>query len=340
MSKHQRIIWLGLWFGLTVAGTAHAGLPAPLEQAISQLKTSDATARQLLHNETESALKSGVSEQAITRLAELAARQNYSVAEVAGFVNRIVELKRTALPPELVLDKIQEGMAKRVPAPTILRVASLWSAALAQSGMDVAGMEKKGQTRIDPAQKTALVDAGATLQQVYGVHRALATLENYAEVHGHIERNADSMIAAARLTETLLLYGAPADQALALSGASLQAKYSAQQIQGLQRSVLNQLEHGRPVADIIAAQRNQFAGMAPGSPMPGATPGFNKGGAAPGGFPAAGAGNGGAQTGFGGPPGGGMSGGARPGGFVPGAPGGGFSGMSGRGMSGGGSMGH
>ncbi len=339
MSKRQRIIWLGLWCGLAVAGVAHAGLPAPLEQAISQLKTTDAMARQRLLNETESALKSGVSELAVSRLAELAVRQNYSVAEVADFVNRIVELKRNALPPELVLDKIQEGMAKRVPASAILHVASLWSAALAQSEGDVERMEKNSQTRIGPAQKTALVDAGATLQQVYGIHGALATLENYVEVRGHIERNTDSMIAAARLAETLLLYGAPPDQVFALSGASLQANYSAQQIQDMQRSVLNQLEHGRPVADIIVAQRNQFAGMAPASPMQGTAPGFNKG-VAPGGFPVTGSGYAGTQSGFGGPPGGGMSGGAKPGGFVPGGLGSGFSGMSGRGMPGGGSMGH
>ncbi|HET9113954.1 MAG TPA: hypothetical protein VFN66_08810, partial [Burkholderiales bacterium] len=208
----------------------------------------------------------------------------------------------------------------------ILPVAELWATALENSNARIQEMEKKGLTYAAATQRAALIDAGATLQQLYGAPRALAVLGDAAEVSGRIVRSAASLVAATQLAETLLLYGAKPDQALSLAAASVRANYDAGRILGLQRSVLTQLQHGQPVADIIAEQRGQFAGMQSLTHSPSTVSGPGKSGL-PGGFA--------------GPiPAGGMQGGGvRPNGFAPGAPGGGFAGMPGRGMMGGGTMG-
>ncbi|MHB1657381.1 MAG: hypothetical protein ACYCSZ_13560 [Burkholderiales bacterium] len=325
MSIHLRIIWLSFWFGLTVAAQAHAD-PASLNQEMARLNTAGAADRQLLSSDTDYALKSGVSQQDIYRLASLAAAQNYTARDVAGFVEKITALKRNGLPQGLVLEKILEGMAKHVPATRILPVAALWATALENSNARIQDMEKKGLTYTAATQRPALVDAGATLQQLYGAPQALTALGNAAENSGRMVRSAASLVAATQLAETLLLYGAKPDQALSLSAASLRANYDAGQILGLQRSLLEQLGHGQSLADIIAEQRGPFAAMQSLTHASSALPGLAKG-TMPGGFS--------------GPvsPAGLQGGGVRPGGFASGGPGGGFSGMPGRGPGGGGAMG-
>ncbi len=320
MRIYLRIIWLSFWLGLTVAVQAHAE-PAPLNQEMARLKTADAADRQLLSNDTDNALKSGVSQHDIYRLASLAVAQNYTARDVAGFVEKITALKRNGLPQGLVLGKILEGMAKHVPATSILPVAALWTTALENSNARIQDMEKKGLTYTAATQRPALVEAGATLQQLYGAPQALTALANAAENSGRMVRSAASLIAATQLAETLLLYGAKPDQALSLSAASLRANYDAGRILGLQRSLLEQLEHGQSLADIIAEQHGPLAAVQSFNHASSALPGLAKS-AMPGGFS--------------GPvsPGGQQGGGTRPGGFASGGPGGGFSGMPGRGMGG------
>ncbi|MHB1677121.1 MAG: hypothetical protein ACYCSS_06255 [Sulfuriferula sp.] len=336
MMGRGRIIWLSFWFALTMAGSVHAELSAPLDREISGLKVSNAAQRQVLVNEIESALQLGVSEQDLLRLAGLAVTRGYTAGDVDQFVQKITMLQRNKLPPGLVLDKTLEGMAKRVPAATILQVVSLWSSALEDSRVLLHNMEQKGLAYVSPSERTILINEGATLQQVYGARQVLPALGKFAEESGRIKRSAASIIAAAQLTETLLLYGTSPDQALSLSGSSLRADYSSQRIQSLQRSVLDQLRQGVAVTDIIAAQQRQF-GMPQNLPRPAFGTAGQSFGSSPNGPLTGGLGSGNTPNGFSpGMPGSGMPGSAgRPNNFSTGAPGSGFPGTAGRSMPGG-----
>ena len=337
--KHGQIIWLSLWLGLTMALPVHAEPATPLVQELAKLSGTNVAQRQALTSEVENALRLGVSEQDLSKLVNLAATRNYTASDVAQFVQKLAALQRNELPTTLVRDKILEGMAKRVPAAAILQVTANWSAALEEAKAVLRDMEQKGLSAT-PAERAMLINAGATLQQRYGARQALPTLAQSALESGRIKRSAASLTAAAELAETLLLNGANPDQALSLPGASLRADYSPQRIQGLQRSVLDQLRQGIALTDIIAVQQKQFGappsparppfdatGQAPGG-MPGGAPGGGFGGGAPGGgMPGSGS--------FGGAPGGGAPGGGMSGsGNFGGAPGGGFPGAP-TGMSGG-----
>ena len=315
------IIWLSLWLGLVATIPAHAELAAPLAQEIATLSGANVAQRQALTNEIGSALRLGVSEQDVSMLVKLATTRKYAASDVAQFVQKLAALQRSELPTALVRDKILEGMAKRVPTPAILQVTANWSAALAEAKTTLRGMEQKGLSAT-PAEQVALINMGAALQQRYGARQALPSLAQSALESGRIKPSAASLTAAAELTETLLLNGAKPEQALSLPDASLRAGYNPQRIQGLQRSVLDQLRQGIAITDIIAAQQKQF-----GAPQNPARPPFGVPGQTPGGFP-----NGAPGGGFpggapgGGTPGSGMSGGGNfggaPGSGFPSAPGG------------------
>ena len=306
--KYGRIIYLGLWLGLTLSTPAHAELAAPLAQEVTKLSGANATQRLALTNEINNALRRGISEQDVSKLVTLATTQNYTASDAAQFVSTLAELQFKELPTTLVRDKMLEGMAKRVPAQAILQVTSNWSTALGEAKTTLRNMEQKGLTA-SPAERTALVNIGATLQQRYGAPQALHTLAQAAQESGRIKRSAASISAAAELTETLLLSGAKPELAVSLPSASLRANLSPQRIQSLQRNVQDQLRQGIAITDIIAAQQKQF-----GAAQNPARPAFDT----PGGAPSGGFG--------GGTPGGGAPGGAPGGGFGGGSPGGGFGG--------------
>lgn len=305
-----RIICLSLWLGLAVIAPVHAELAAPLAQELAKLSSANAAQHQALTSEIEGALRLGVSEQDLSKLVNLAATRNYTASDAAQFVQKLAALQRNELPTALVRNKILEGMAKRVPTSAILQVTVNWSTALEEAKTVLRDMEQKGLSA-SPTERMALINMGATLQQRYGTRQALLTLAQSALESGRIKRSAASMTAAMELAETLLLNGAKPDQALSLPGASLRADYSPQRIQGLQRSVLDQLRQGIAVADIIAVQQKQF-----GIPQNPARPPFDVPGQTPGGVP--GGAFGGSAPGNG-MPGSGNFGGA-PGGGFPGAP--------------------
>ena len=269
--KHGRIICLGLWLAMTLVTPAHAEMAAPLAQEVARLSGANATQRQALTGEIDNALRLGVSEQDVSKLVSLAATQNYTASDVVQFVQKLTSLQLKELPNTLVRDKILEGMAKRVPAAAILQVASNWTTALGEAKTVLRDMEQKGLTA-SPAERTALINMGATLQQRYGAPQALHALSQAALESGRIKRSAASISAAAELTETLLLSGAKSDQAVSLPGASLRADFSPQRILGLQRSVLDQLRQGIAITDIIASQQKQFgAAQNPARPSRSAT---------------------------------------------------------------------
>ena len=340
MKRDTRIIVFGLWLGLAAVVPAYAELPPGLAQDSAKVSAATSAQRQILNNELETALRIGISEQDLSRLTSLAATRNYNASETAQFVQKLATLQRDALPLALVRDKLLEGMAKRVPAPAIVQVAANWSAVLEDAKTTLRELEQKGLNYAKPSERTALINASATLQQRYGAQQAFSSLAQAAQESGRIKRSAASIVAAAELTETLLLSGAKPDQALLLPSASLRANYSPQRIQGIQRTVLDQLRQGVAVADIINAQQKQFGGFSsqnpsgapsglPGGGIPGTGPGYQNGSMGSGTMPGSTPGSGGFGSGPGNnAPGGGPTGSPQNGG-VPGGFGGGASQMPG-----------
>lgn len=285
-----------LLLGILLATIVRAELPASLEQAAAQASGAPAQ-RQALGVNLDKALKAGVGEQDLQALMRLAAMHQYSAAAADAFVRQLAEASQDGLPVAPMRDKMLEGMAKKIPAETILAVTSQWRSALKEADAAVRVMEERGLGYGKAGEREALVSLGAGLRQRYGAKDVLAKLDASAAKGGKAAADAGRLIAAAHLAELLLLHKVALAQALELPMASLRAGNTSAQIQALQRNVLDQLRQGVAPADIISDTRRQFGGPADAPP---------------------------AFTNFGQPPSGGM--GSFPGGGVPGGMGGGFPG--------------
>lgn len=286
-----------LLFGILLATAVRAELPPLLEQTASRVSGAPAQ-RQALGINLEEALKAGVGEQDLQAVMRLAATHQYSAAGVDAFVRQLAAASRDGLPVAPMRDKMLEGMAKKIPAETILAVTSQWRSALREADAAVRAMEERGLGYGKVGERETLVGLGAGLRQRYGTKDVLVKLDASAAKGGKAAADAGRLIAAANLAELLLLHKAAPAQALELPMASLQAGYTSAQIQALQRHVLDQLRQGVAPADIISDMRRQFGGQAD---APFATPAFPN---------------------FGQPPGGGFPGGGAPGGMGGGFPGG------------------
>lgn len=305
-----------LLLGILLATAVRAELPASLAQAVSRVEGAPAQ-RQALGVNLEEALKAGVGEQDLQAVMRLAATHQYSAAGADAFVRQLAEASRDGLPIAPMRDKMLEGMAKKIPAETILGVTSQWRSALSEAAAVVKAMEERGLRYGKASEREALVSLGAGLRQRYGAKDVLVKLEASAAKGGKAAADAGRLVAAGNLTELLFLRNATPAQALELPMASLRAGYTAAQIQALQRSVLDRLRQGMAPADVISDMRRQFGGQAE---VPFAAPPFGGPGQPPGGsWP----GGGGGFPGGAGAPGGGFpSGGGAPGGMGGGFPGG------------------
>lgn len=361
MKAPIQTILLSICIGLTTASPTFAGLPAVIMPDIEQLAAASPTQRQNLIHVIERALSAGVPQQDVSKILSLAVSQRYTAADTAQFLQKLAYAQANDLPINLLRDKVLEGMAKKVPPMLIATAVTAWTGALESSSSGVQEMERKGLRFNNSAERIQLINQGAAFQQRYRATTALPALSNTLQEDGHIKGKADSLIAAAELTELFLLNNVGINQALSLPVLALETEQSPQRIRALQRAVADQLRQGISVGDIITSQRKLIqsqatsalreSGMGPGA-IPTGPPG-GPGGFPPGGFPGGISGSipggnpGGApSSGFpgstpGAPPGanpggfpGGMPGGSpsAPGGFpgsTPGAPPGGSSGFPG-----------
>ena len=309
-----------LALGLILATVAHAELPPSLGQANAQLVATPAD-RQSLAANLESALKTGVEEQDLRAVMRLAVRQQYPAPQTTTLVQKLAAIRDDGLPVALVRDKILEGMAKKVPSVTILKVVSEWQDALKITRSQVQVLETRGLKYTKGGTRDALVNLGASLHQRYEATEALPQLADSARIGGRREVGVENLIAAGNLAELFFLHNATPVQALELPRASLKAGFTPAQIQALQRGVVDQLRQGLALTDVVTTLRRQFGPTGQGGhPFPG--PGQPPGGGAPGGgipgggFPGGGAPGGGFPSG--GAPGSGFSGGGAPGGSIPG----------------------
>lgn len=293
-----------LLLGILFATAVRAELPASLSQAVSRVSGVPAQ-RQALGVNLEEALQAGVGEQDLKAVMRLATMHQYAAVDVDAFVRQLAEASRDGLPVAPMRDKMLEGMAKKIPAETILAVTSQWRSALREADVAVRAMEKRGLDFGKAGEREALVSLGAGLRQRYGAKDVLAKLDASAAKGGKAAADAGRLIAAANLTELLLLHRAAPAQALELPMSSLRAGYTSAQIQALQGNVLDQLRQGVAPADVISAMHSQFGtqvgapatapaftgpGQPPGGSWPGSGGGFPGGAGAPGGFSGGGGG--------------------------------------------------
>lgn len=270
-----------MYAAMAASPVAYAAPSQSTLAEIQRLSTQNQVQRQALAVEADMALTAGVDEKDVNAVLAMANDRNYAAEDAGQFIKKLADVHGAGLPVKLLRDKILEGMSKQVPAASVLKVADGWHQALTDSKSVVQGLEKKGLVYAKPQEKAELINEGAVLGRRFQSLNIVQELASAASKDGQGQYRAVNIIAAARLSEVMLMSGATAEQALALPGAGLKAGFNAARMQDMQRTALDQLRQGVSVPDVISGVRSQFMpGQQPGQ-FPGHSP-FNAPNQAPG----------------------------------------------------------
>lgn len=259
-------IALSMIYAAVVASpAAYAAPPQGVLAEIQSLSAQNQAQRQALMAETEKALVAGVDEKDINAVLAMASDRNYAAEDAGRFIKKLADAHDTGLPVKLLRDKILEGMSKQIPAANVMKVADSWHQALADSKSMVQGLERKGLTYLKPQEKAELINQGAVLGRRFQGLNIVQELASAASKGGPGQYRAANIIAAARLSEVMLMSGATPEQAIALPGAGLKAGFNTARMQEMQGAALNQLRQGVSIPDVISGLRAQFVpGQQPG----------------------------------------------------------------------------
>lgn len=250
---------------MAASAAAYAAPPQGVLAEIQSLSAQSQTQRQALTAETEKALAAGVDEKDVNAVLVMAGDRNYAAEDAGRFIKKLADVHGAGLPVKLLRDKILEGMSKQVPAANVIKVADSWHQALADSKNVVQGLEKKGLTYLKPQEKADLINQGAVLGRRFQGLNIVQELASAASKGGQGQYRAANIIAAAKVSEIMLMSGATPEQALALPGAGLKAGFNAARMQEMQGAALDQLRQGISVPDVISSLRAQFVpGHQPG----------------------------------------------------------------------------
>src|SRR5262249_56997635 len=115
------------------------GLPQTLEAA-----NLPPEGKALLRAKVTEVIRAGVAESEVAGVVQRGVGRGVQPPELARLLDVVAEAKRQDLPVGPVLDKVKEGLAKRVPPARIVGVASRLSAELATSRDVVRRAEREG----------------------------------------------------------------------------------------------------------------------------------------------------------------------------------------------------
>jgi hypothetical protein len=163
--------------GALAPGPAHGG------ELSRTLETADLSpeAKALVGQKARDAVRAGVSEDDVAELVQRGVSRGVQAGELAGLLEIVAEAKRHDLPVEPVLDKVKEGLAKRVPPERIVSAASRISRDLA-AARDLIQQAERAGVRVEKARARrkameAVADAlgqGVPIQELEKLARQIA----------------------------------------------------------------------------------------------------------------------------------------------------------------------
>ena len=153
--KHgPRAVLTALVVGLALNGWAIAHGADQRGQLSRTLETAglSSEAKALVRDKALEAVRLGVAEGEVAELVQRGVGRGLQAGDLARLLEVVAEVKRNDLPVGPVLDKVKEGLAKRVPAERIVRAASRISSELATARDLIRQAEREG-VRAEKARK-------------------------------------------------------------------------------------------------------------------------------------------------------------------------------------------
>jgi hypothetical protein len=242
-----RRVWLtGLVLGMALNGGGLARGLAHGAELSWTLETAglSSEAKALVGDKARDAVRAGVSEDDVAELVQRGVDRGVPAGELVRFLEVVAEAKRRDLPVEPVLDKVKEGLAKRVPPDRILSAASRVSRDLAAARDLIQQAERDGvrvenaRARTEALEEVAeALGGGVSAQELEKLVRQVASSSRRAEGMSLLEEVVDA-------TEDLASMGLAPPDAAATVAAALTQGLSRREIDRLPKGLARQLKHG------------------------------------------------------------------------------------------------
>jgi hypothetical protein len=201
------------------------------------------------------AVAAGIPQEDAAVIISRAMERNVAGSGAAAFLEMAAQLRELGLPSRLVLDRIEQGLAKGVPTERISAVVRNMSAALADARPLVQSLERAG---LNAGSRTASENAVET------VARALEkSISPDAMVHtGNVIREHNgSMALFARAVDTTTTFvgsGMAAEQASRLVQNAMSQGYSERDLEAMERYMVDELRKNRPIRDIGSGMESRM----------------------------------------------------------------------------------
>src|SRR5438105_3789618 len=161
--RGPRVMLTALVAGLALNGVAIAQETANQGELARTLETADLSseAKALVRHKALEAVRLGLAEGEVAELVQRGVDRGFPAGELTRLLEVVTEAKRHDLPLGPVLDKVKEGLAKRVPPERIVNAASRMSSELASASAELPRRrEPSGSARSSGPDGTNIVPAG------------------------------------------------------------------------------------------------------------------------------------------------------------------------------------
>ena len=207
-------------------------------------------------------VRAGVAEGDVASLIQRGLARGVQPAELARLLDVLAQAKRQDLPIEPVLDKMKEGIAKRIPPARIAAVASRLSGELATSRDLVRRAEREGirvEATGERERATEVVaDAlgrGVSVKEMEDLSRQVARSRQAATM--------SRLEAGAQATSDLVSMGLSPREALETVGAALSKGLSRRDIERLRERLAQEMKRGESAAEGASRLRDEIRAERP-----------------------------------------------------------------------------
>jgi uncharacterized protein (DUF2267 family) len=258
--RGPRVLLTALVVGLVLNGWAIAHGADKQGELSRALETAEfsSEANALVRDKALEAVRRGVAEGEVAELVRRGVGRGLEAGELARLLEVVAEAKRDDLPVGPVLDKVKEGLAKRVPPERIVSAASRISRDLATARDLIRQAEREG-VRVEKARKRekaieAVADAlgrGVPPSEVAKLSRHVAT---YARREGAMSLLDEGV----EVTADLVSMGLSPEDATETVAAAISQGLDQHDIERLRKGLARELKHGASPEEGARRLRDQI----------------------------------------------------------------------------------
>ncbi len=219
--------------------------------------------KELLRQKALGAVRGGVPEVDVADLIQRGGGRRIPAADLGRLFDLVTEAKRQDLPVGPVLDKIKEGLAKRVPPERILSVASRLSGALAASRDLIRRAEREGVRVEAPAERARAIEAVADALGRGVRPNELEELSRQMTRSSRERATMSRLGAGAEVTADLAAMGLSPHDAAETVGAALAQGLGGREVERLRERLARELGRGAAPAEGARRLRDEIRSERP-----------------------------------------------------------------------------